>query len=266
MEADVDRVFMAIQLLTEGMGVNAACRVTGLHKSTVLKSILIIGEKCQRFLDAKIKDVSVNMVSIDEQWQHIGAKERNKGDQHYGDSWFYCGIDHDSRMILAHAIGRRTVATTRAFLGKLRRSIAGRCQINADGFNQYRHNIPFIFHGEVDYGMCIKSFSNANFSRRYSPGTINSLRKEDVFGSPDMDRVSTAYSERFNLAMRNSLRRFTRLTSCFSKSFDHHCAMVAIFVAKYNFCTVHGTIKQVPAVAAGVTNRKWKLREIAEAA
>ena len=167
-------------------------------------------------------------------------------------------------MILAHTIGRRTVDTTTAFLHKLRRAIAGRCQINSDGFNQYRHNIPFIFRGEVAYGMCIKSFSGADFNHRYSPGAINNLRKEDVYGSPDMDRVSTAYSERFNLTMRNSLRRFTRLTSCFSKSFDHHCAMVAIFIAKYNFCTKHGTIGMTPAIAAGVADRKWTVREICE--
>ena len=114
--------------------------------------------------------------------------------------------------------------------------------------------------------MCIKSFSGGDFSHRYSPGAINKIVREDVYGLPNMDRVNTAYSERFNLTMRNSLRRFTRLTSCFSKSFDHHCAMDAIFIAKYNFCTKHGTIKNTPAKAAGVTDRIWTVREIAESA
>ena len=68
MEADPDRVFLAIQLLTEGMGVNATCRVVSLDKKTLLKAILVTGEKCQTFLDANMKNVSVNMVSIDEQW------------------------------------------------------------------------------------------------------------------------------------------------------------------------------------------------------
>jgi len=32
------------------------------------------------------------------------------------------------------------------------------------------------------------------------------------------------------------VRRFTRLTNAFSKKFENHCHMVAIYHAYYNFC------------------------------
>jgi hypothetical protein len=56
-----------------------------------------------------------------------------------------------------------------------------------------------------------------------------------MFGSPEEDWLSTGHIERFNLAFRMSLRRFTRLTNGHSKSLKHHKAMQALFVAWYNF-------------------------------
>jgi hypothetical protein len=34
--------------------------------------------------------------------------------------------------------------------------------------------------------------------------------------------------------------------------------------AVYNFCKVHGTLKTSPAVAAGITDRVWSIRELLE--
>jgi hypothetical protein len=39
------------------------------------------------------------------------------------------------------------------------------------------------------------------------------------------------------------VRRFTRLTNAFSKKFENHCHMVAIYHAYYNFCRVHQTLR-----------------------
>ena len=52
-----------------------------------------------------------------------------------------------------------------------------------------------------------------------------------MFGNCDQQRISTSYTERFNLTVRMTLRRFTRLTNGHSKSLRHHTAMQALFVA-----------------------------------
>ena len=58
-------------------------------------------------------------------------------------------------------------------------------------------------------------------------------------------------------------RRFTRLTNGFSKKLDHHhCAAVALFVAHYNLCRVHETLRETPAMALGMTNHAWPVGKL----
>lgn len=49
--------------------------------------------------------------------------------------------------------------------------------------------------------------------------------------------VSTSHIERANLTMRMANRRFTRLTNAFSKKFENHVHMVAIYAVWYTFIT-----------------------------
>jgi hypothetical protein len=58
------------------------------------------------------------------------------------------------------------------------------------------------------------------------------------------------------------VRRFTRLTNAFSKKFENHCHMVAIYHAYYNFCRVHQTLRVTPAMEAGLTDHVWTLQEL----
>ena len=42
--------------------------------------------------------------------------------------------------------------------------------------------------------------------------------------------------------------------------------MLSLFFGVFNFCKVHGTLKTPPAVAAGLTDRVWTVRELLERA
>ena len=87
-----------------------------------------------------------------------------------------------------------------------------------------------------------------------------------LHGNPDEDRICTSHVERLNLTIRMNLRRFTRLTNGHSKSLKHHVAMQAILFAWYNFCRKHLAIKVTPAVAAGLTDHVWTVKELLERA
>ncbi len=93
------------------------------------------------------------------------------------------------------------------------------------------------------------------------------LNLKPMFGDCDEDKISTSYIERFNLTVRMSLRRFTRLTNGHSKSLRHHTAMQALFVAWYNFSRKHETPKNTtPAMASGLSDHVWTIKELIERA
>ena len=81
-------------------------------------------------------------------------------------------------------------------------------------------------------------------------------------GTPDPDHISTSCVERANLTMRMSMRRFTRLTSGFSKKAENHTHAVAIHFMYDNFGRYHQTLRSTPAMRAGVTDHRWSLEEI----
>jgi len=58
------------------------------------------------------------------------------------------------------------------------------------------------------------------------------------------------------------MRRFTRLTNGFSKKVENLAHAVSLHYMHYNFARVHRTLGTTPAVAAGVADHVWSLKEI----
>src|SRR5258707_14597606 len=92
------------------------------------------------------------------------------------------------------------------------------------------------------------------------------IEEVPVMGCPDPERICTSIVERSNLSTRMSVRRFTRLTNAFSKKWENHWAAVALWFAFNNFCRVHKTLRMTPAMAAGISDHIWTVRELLEAA
>ncbi len=98
---------------------------------------------------------------------------------------------------------------------------------------------------------------------RYAPPKVTGVRINDRLGVPDRSKVSTSYVERNNWTIRCAVRRFTRLTNAFSRKIENLKAAVSLWFAYYNFCRIHGSLRITPAMQAGLTDRIWKLEELA---
>lgn len=270
MRISTKQAAIALGLLVEGMSIRSVERVTGLHRDTIDDLILTVGANCQRLLDTKIKGVEVKDVEADEVWSFVGLKEKNRiakmRSPELGDSWTWIAIERETKLILAHHIGMRDHESCWAFLLKLKSAIGnGHFQMTTDGLRSYTLNVPYVFGMQVDFAQLIKNYSSSQETTRYSPATIDSIEKLPIFGEPEEDRISTSFIERFNLTLRMSNRRHTRLTNAHSKSPKHHVAMQAIFFAWYNFARKHETLKgRTPAMASGLAESVWSMRELLE--
>lgn len=83
-----------------------------------------------------------------------------------------------------------------------------------------------------------------------------------IVGNPKREDVSTSYAERMNLNIRVGLRRFTRLTNAFSKKIENHFFALAIYFMHYNFVRIHQLTRVTPAMASGVAEKLWELRDL----
>ena len=83
--------------------------------------------------------------------------------------------------------------------------------------------------------------------------------------SPDPKHISTSFAERQNLAMRMQMRRFTRLTNAFSKNFENHMHMVAIYTVWFNYVKQQKSLKELsPAMEVGISDTLWSMTDLAE--
>ena len=72
--------------------------------------------------------------------------------------------------------------------------------------------------------------------------------------------------ERSNLSIRMGIKRFTRLSNGFSKKLEQHCAAVSLYVAHYNLCRMHESLRSTPAMALGIADRVWTIGDLVDAA
>lgn len=264
-----DKALLCLQLLVEGNSVRSTERITCIHRDTILDLLVMVGEKCERMMEERIKGLVVKDVQADEIWGFIGMKQRAKNfrgieDDGIGDAWTFVAIERHSTLVLAWHLGQRTRTDTVAFTEKIAHATAGSFQISTDGFKAYQDAVVYSLGGQyVDFAQLVKVYaSSREGEQRYSPAECTGAIKVKVHGNPDLDRLCTSHIERQNLTIRMGMRRMTRLTNAFSKKWENHHAHLALHFAYYNFCRVHSTLRVTPAMEAGLTDHIWTLREL----
>ena len=65
-----------LRLLLEGNSVSSTERLTGVHHATICKLLVRAGEKCERIMAEKIRNLPVRDVELDEAWSFVGKKEK----------------------------------------------------------------------------------------------------------------------------------------------------------------------------------------------
>jgi IS1 family transposase len=261
-----------LAMLCEGSSMRSISRVADVSINTVTKLLVDAGEACAAFHDERVRGVKARRVQVDEIWSFTAAKQKNVGGmkkpiEGAGDTWTWTAIEAETKLLITWLVGGRDSEYAIAFMDDLRDRLVNRVQLTSDGHKAYLEAVEGAFGGDIDYAMLVKLFgpSHDSFKGRYSPAECIGARKERIEGNPDPKHVSTSYAERQNLTMRMQMRRFTRLTNAFSKKFENHMHMVALYTVWYNFVKQHKSLKGLtPAMAAGVSKTLWSVADIAE--
>lgn len=255
-------------MLVEGNSLRSCARMADVSLNTVTKLLVEVGLTCERFHDQHVRNVRVRRLQCDEVWSFIGAKAKNvtpeKRAEGWGDTWTWTALDADTKLCLGYLVGGRDAAWAKIFMDDCASRIKGRVQVTTDGHRAYLEAVEDAFGMDCDYAMLQKIYGapSEEEMRRYSPARCIGSDMKVISGDPDPKYVSTSYVERHNLTMRMSMRRFTRLTSGFSKKIENHIAMVAIHAVHYNFVRIHKTLRITPAMAADLSEHVWSLEDV----
>jgi IS1 family transposase len=261
-----------IHCLVEGNSIRSTARLTDTVKNTVIKLLCEFGAACSVYQDKTFRNLKCRIVQCDEIWAFCGAKEKNasaeKKKQGWGDVWTWTALDSETKLIICWYIGSRDGVSAYHFMHDLAGRLTHRVQLTTDGLKAYLHATEEAFGSEIDYAQLVKIYGHEigpqtkHAEIRYSPAQCMGAKKAVISGQPDYKHISTSHTERQNLSMRMGMRRFTRLTNAFSKKVQNHEHAVALYFMYYNFCRIHQTLRITPAMAAGITDHVWEIREI----
>src|SRR6266446_5167238 len=267
-----DEQIAVISGLAEGASMRALTRMTGIHRDTICRLAVRVGQGCAALLDSKMRNLDCHFLQLDEIWGFIGKKQKHltvNDDPTKGDVWTFCAIDSETKIVPSFKVGKRDHITANAFLTDIASLLRSRPQISTDGLRAYVDAVENAFGMNVDYGMIFKNYGadsgQHHQERRYSAPEVVSIERRAVAGHPDMDLISTSHIERLNGTTRLHLRRLTRLTYAFSKKLENFEAAVALHFAYYNFVRTNGSLKMTPAMAAGVARSFWTVADLVEA-
>ena len=267
---DLEEAAHVLSLLLEGMSIRAASRITGMHKKTILSLLVVAGRKCQGVLDARVRDLRPKFVQLDELWTFVHTKQdhlKPTDPDEWGDAYTWVAIDADTKLIISHLVAKRDGPSALEFVTDFSKRITGRTQVTSDGFKPYIGAMEECFGADVDFAQLIKIYGKPDNAGPdwYGPPKVIETVPTPVSGKPDFAHICTSHVERSNLNFRMHLRRFTRLVNAFSKKLENLKAAVALYVAWYNLCRVHMTLRVTPAMEAGIADHIWNLGELLNA-
>jgi len=260
----------AVSMLCEGTSIRAVERITGIHRDTIMRLGVRVGEGCKRIMDEKFRNLPCRIIQVDEVWGFIGMKQKTarrlKAGPDYGDVWTWIALDSETKLVPSFAVGDRSQYMANTFIEDLASRLSHRVQLSSDALRAYGDAVERAFGAEVDYGSILKTFSHTDLGeqRRYSPPDVLNVTRKAVQGNPVVDLISTSHVEKQNHTLRMHCRRLTRLTNAFSKKLDNFKAAVALHYGYYNFVKTNGAIRCTPAMEAGVTDSAWTVADLVE--
>src|SRR6202008_4528922 len=106
-----DEKVSALGMLCEGSSIRSVERITGIHRDTIMRLGVRMGEGCQHIMDTMMRNLSCRLIQVDEIWGFVEMKQRTALRQHrgreVGDVWTWVALDSETKVVPTFAVGVR---------------------------------------------------------------------------------------------------------------------------------------------------------------
>jgi IS1 family transposase len=294
LKTSAHRVGEVLTVLAEGLDISAATRVFGHRHATVSTWVTRAGEHSVTLHQRWFRDLHLPHIQLDELRTRLRRRAHTL--------WLWLAVDPITKIIPVLQVGARTQATAHAVIHDLRQHLAPDCLpvFTSDGLNYYFYALTAHFGQWVNemgrrrrqwqvatgliYGQLKKGYRRRRLVRIRQVmrcGTRHQLRTvlQDLGLS---GRLNTAFVERVNLTVRQSVAALVRCTWSTAQSAPQLLAHLEWWRAYYHFVRPHASLRvalaqprerggrrvpqryqqRTPAMAAGLTRRRWTVREL----
>lgn len=70
-----DKQLTVISALVEGTSIRSVERMTGVHRDTIMRLLVRVGERCRELSDRHLRDFHSRLIQVDEIWTFCRKKE-----------------------------------------------------------------------------------------------------------------------------------------------------------------------------------------------
>ncbi len=99
---NVEKKVTAVGMLCEGSSIRSVERITGIHRDTIMRLGVRMGEGCQRIMDDKMRNLPCRLIQVDEIWGFVGMKKktamRSSTHKQVGDVWTWVALDSETKL------------------------------------------------------------------------------------------------------------------------------------------------------------------------
>jgi hypothetical protein len=98
-----DKQIAIIGALAEGSSIRSIERITGVHRDTIMRLGVKVGQGCATLMDTAMRNLPCNRLEMDEIWGFVGKKDRSvrEGEDAVGSVWTFCAIDAETKLVPA---------------------------------------------------------------------------------------------------------------------------------------------------------------------
>ncbi len=289
-----EKVCHSLHFLAVGVDVCAIEQAFKVRESTVRTWLTRSGEHGRKLHDHFVKNLELEHIQLDELWAGI------RNEQH--DVWVWIACDAKTKLIPVIEIGPRIQAMAYWVVHQLKTRLRAGCvpPFSSDGLKHYFYALsahfgkwthiegkrkpvwtllPDFFHGQV-----LKHRRRnriVQVEQRLLCGQIKEYRSR-LKSAGLTGRINTSFVERANLTIRQSVSKLTRRTWGLAHSTGELREHLFWWLAYYHFARYHQSLRielsqpiqrkgrqtpikyrsRTPAMAAGLTKRRWSVREL----
>lgn len=305
-----ETIWRALKALAEGLGIRSTARVFDVDPNTIESWLREAAEHMEAVSRYLIHDLHLTQVQVDELWALLGRQDVDSQSQQKqrGKRWVWVGIDPLSKLMLAFVVGDHSLGCAQLLIHAITSLLAPGCipLFMSDQWASYvtallthfGHWVPiprryprgrppkprWLPLPKLQYAQVVKNRVKGRVVSIHSRVVYGGLERiEAILESSGLGKVvNTAFIERLNLSLRQSVGALGRKVICLAKTDGGLTARLSLRQAYYNFCLPHVALRQLlpepqptkgngsprkwqqrtPAIAAGVTDHIWQMEEL----